>query len=156
MFNQMKETMDNFFKTGGETIQATFNTGVRMQEDFFKFFAMPFAGARSLDEMRKRGEQLSGDFFGLIQKNFAEQHKAFDATCKVGAEWTRRAIETTAASDNAELRDKTTGLWNTTFDALRTAAETNMNTGLQIFENFTSFVTRSMNVPEIRKTPVAK
>jgi hypothetical protein len=148
MATEMKDTFENFFKQATETVQNTVNTGVRFSEEVTRFWTRPLTGTQTFEDVRRRGEQMATEVIGLVQKNAAEGQKGIDAQCRNGMDLTRKTFETIAADDVTDLRDKTFNLCNTLFDAVRKSTEIGMNTGMQMFENWTSFVTRTINVGE--------
>lgn len=150
---EMKDTFDNFFKQATETMQNTVNTSVRWTEEMSKFWTRPISGNQTFDDARRKGEQFVTDVIGLMQKTAAEGQKCVDAQCRNGMDLTRKTFETIGTDDVTDLRDKTMNLWTTTFDAARKSTEIGMNAGMQVLENWTSFVTRSLNASDMKKAP---
>jgi hypothetical protein len=156
MATEMKDTFDNFFKQATETVQNTVNTGVRFTEEMSRFWTRPMTGNHTFDDVRRRGETMATEVIGLVQKNAAEGQKGLDAQCRNSMDLTRKTFETIAADDVSDMRDKTFNLCNTMFDAVRKSTEIGMNTGMQMFENWTSFFTKSMNQCEAKKAVAGK
>ncbi len=156
MATEMKDTFDNFFKQATETVQNTVNTSVRFTEEMSKFWTRPVGSNQSFEDARRKGEQFVTDVIGLLQKNTAEGQKLVDAQCRNGMELSRKTFETIATDDAADLRDKAMNLWTTSFDAARKSTEIGMNAGMQLIENWTSFVTRAFNATEVKKPTSAK
>lgn len=151
MATEMKDTFDNFFKQATETVQNSVNTSVRWTEEMSKFWTRPVGAGQSFEDARRKGEQFVTDVIGLLQKNTAESQKCVDAQCRNGMDLTRKTFETIGTDDVTDLRDKSMNLWTTTFDAARKSTEIGMNAGMQMLENWTSFVTRSFNASEMKK-----
>lgn len=154
MVTEMKDTVDNFMKQTTEGWQTVFNAGVKAQEQTLKFFNLPFSGTKTFDDLRKKSEQWTTDVIGLLQKNVAESQKAFDAHCRRGLELTRKTFDTIASEEKADVREISLDLANTSFDAFRSTAEITMNSGIQMFENWTNFVAKAFNIGE--KKPATK
>ena len=146
MATEMKETFDNFFKQLTETVQNTVNTGARWTEEATRFWTRPMASSHSFEDVRRRGEQFATDVIGLVQRNTAEGQKCVDAQCRNGMDLTRKTFETIASDDVTDLADKTVNLVVTSLDAMRKSTEIGMNTGMQVFENWSTFVTKAMNI----------
>ncbi len=150
MATEMKDTFENFFKQATETVANTVNTGVRWTEEVNRFWTRPLTGSPSFDDIRRRSEQMATETINLWQKNSAENQKGLDAQCRNTIDLTRKSFETIAADDVKDLRDKTLSLWTTMFDHMRKSTEIGMNTGMQMLENWTAFVTRSVNTGDAK------
>jgi hypothetical protein len=156
MVTQMKDTFDNFFKQATEAMQNSVETSVRWTEEMTRFWTQPMMGSQTMDNTLRRNEQIATEMIGLFQKNTAEGQKCVDAQCRTGMELTRKAFDAVAVEDAGELRDKSMHFMTDTVDAMRKTAEIGMNSGIQIFENWTAFLTRTMSPPERKAAAAAK
>jgi hypothetical protein len=156
MANEMKDVYHDFFQQATEGFQAAMNAGMKFQQEMSRCWTGPFAGVTCADDVRRHGERVTTGAFDMIQKNMGECQKAFEVQCRNGQTIARKFVTSFPAESPDDFRQKATDCWQTTFEAVKASIEASTRSGLQAFENWTTFITKAFDGNESRKAAPTK
>ena len=137
------------FKQATDCFRSAMDTGMKFQQDAIKSVGDFFGQGEGFEDARCRMETFASDSLNLARKNAEQAQKFFDEGCKTGLEVIRKSF---AATENGNgKRDfvaKSTDVFQSAFEAMRTTVESAARMNAQAIENWSSFFTKTMNLCE--------
>ncbi|MEN6495425.1 MAG: hypothetical protein ABFD16_14185 [Thermoguttaceae bacterium] len=125
-----------------ETFEAAMRTGVKMQEEYTRWFTGMLSDVGSPQEWQSKSQAIISDSIQMAQKNFDESVRMMNQNTKTGLELMQRAFEARQAGSTSDAQAKTREIWETALGALRNNTEAVVQANSRMLETWAELAKR--------------
>jgi len=125
-----------------ETFESAVRTGVKMQEEYTRWFTDMLSELGSPQEWQQKSQTIINESIQMAQKNFDEAIRVMNQNTKTGLELMQRAFEARQASSTSDAQNRTREIWETALGALRNNTEAVVQANSRMLETWTELAKR--------------
>jgi len=125
-----------------ETLEAAIRTGVKMQEEYTRWFTEMLGDMGSPQEWQSRSQTFLNDTVQMAQRNVDEAARIMNQNFKTAMELMQRGFEARQVNSTADGQAKTREIWETALGALRSNTEAVVQANSRMLETWTELAKR--------------
>jgi polyhydroxyalkanoate synthesis regulator protein len=127
---------NELFNQAVETFETAIRTGVKMQEEYARWFAHMLSDVGSPQEWQSKGQTIISESMQMAQKNFDEAIRMMNENTRTGLELMQQAFETRQAGSTSDAQARTREIWETALGALRNNTEAVVQANSRMLETW--------------------
>lgn len=139
------ERANELFSQAIETFETAIKTGVRMQEEYTRWFTDMLGDLGSPQEWQTKSQAIINESIQMAQRNVDEAIRMMNQNTKTAMELTQRAFEARQVGSASDAQAKTREIWETALGALRTNTEAVVQANSRMLESWTELAKRLRN-----------
>lgn len=127
---------NELFNQAIETFETAIRTGVKMQEEYARWFTHMLGDVGSPQQWQSKGQTIISESMQMAQKNFDEAIRMMNENARTGLELMQRAFETRQAGSTSDAQARTREIWETALGALRNNTEAVVQANSRMLETW--------------------
>lgn len=136
---------NELFSQAIETFETAIRTGVKMQEEYARWFTHMLGDVGSPQQWQSKGQTIIGESMQMAQKNFDEAIRMMNQNTKIGLELMQRAFETRQIGSTSDAQARTREIWETALGALRNNTEAVVQANSRMLETWAELAKKLRN-----------
>lgn len=136
---------NELFSQAIETFETAIRTGVKMQEEYARWFTHMLGDVGSPQQWQSKGQTIIGESMQMAQKNFDEAIRMMNENTRTGLELMQRAFEARQVSSTSDAQARTREIWETALGALRNNTEAVVQANSRMLETWAELAKKLRN-----------
>ena len=145
MAAKTEERVMGLFDQALETFEGALQTGIKMQNDVFKWWSEALDEGGAMAGWQERWQAVYGGAVPAVRRQAEEYVQLMDQTARSGLDLMKQAFEAAQAESISAAQAKTQQFWESALAATRSNTQAMVQANARAMEGWSRFIRRGMD-----------